>query len=189
MILLLNELFLPGRRFEVDARNGDGETSALLAASRGHSEVLALVEHHGASLEAVDSRGVGVLHKACQACQGGTASVLLEAYGISADKADPTGTTPLHLAARGGDASLAQLLTGPIGRADPSLRDGDGNQALHIAAACGHLDVVKVMVEKAGADLGERDFCCSVSIKELNYMSMACVSCLSAVRVEGWVGI
>lgn len=48
-----------------------------------------------------------------------------------------------------------ELLTGPIGKADPCLRDGDGNQPLHIAASCGHLDVVKVMAEKAGADLSE----------------------------------
>lgn len=74
---------------------------------------------------------------------------------MPADTADPSGTTPLHLAARGGDASLAELLTGPTGRADPGLRDGEGNQALHIAAACGHLEVVKVIVEKAGADLGQ----------------------------------
>lgn len=84
------------------------------------------------------------------------AALLLESYGVPADTADPHGTTPLHLAARGGDASLAELLTGPCGRADPGLKDGEGNQPLHIAAACGHLDVVKVMVEKAGADLGER---------------------------------
>lgn len=83
------------------------------------------------------------------------ATILLESYGMHADSADPNGTTPLHLAARGGDASLAELLTGPTGRADPGMKDGEGNQPLHIAAACGHLDVVKVMVEKAGADLGQ----------------------------------
>lgn len=114
-----------------------------------------LVDAHGANLDAADARGASALHKACQARQPAAASVLLEWYGVPADRADPSGTTPLHLAARGGDASLAELLTGPAGRADPGLRDGDGNQALHIAAACGHLGVVKVMVEKAGADLGE----------------------------------
>lgn len=56
---------------------------------------------------------------------------------------------------RAGDAALVELLMGPIGKADPCLRDGDGNQPLHIAASCGHLDVVKVMAEKAGADLSE----------------------------------
>lgn len=142
-------------RFEVDARNADGDTPALMAASRGHAEVLALlVDDHAARLDTSDSKGAGPLHKACERRQSGAASVLLESYGLPADTTDPTGATPLHLAARGGDAALVELLTGPKGRADPGLRDGEGNLALHIAAACGHLGVVKVMAEKTGADLG-----------------------------------
>lgn len=80
---------------------------------------------------------------------------MLESYGLPADKAGPSGATALHVAARGGDTDLVELLTGPLGRADIGLRDGTGSQALHIAAGCGHLGVVKVLVEKAGADLGE----------------------------------
>lgn len=82
--------------------------------------------------------------------------MLLESYGLAADKVDPSGATPLHVAARGGDAELVDLLVGPSGNADIRLRDGEGSQALHIAAACGHLGVVKILVEKAGADLGKR---------------------------------
>lgn len=88
-------------------------------------------------------------------CASGVASVLLESYGLPADKADPSGSTALHVAARGGDTELVELLIGPTGKADIGLRDGDGSQALHIAAACGHLGVVRILAEKAGADLGK----------------------------------
>lgn len=113
-----------------------------------------LVKQYGADLDMVDSRGNGVLHKACQAGQAEVVSILVEAFGVPVDTPDPSGATPLHLAARSGDASLVELLTGPAGRADPCVSDGDGNQALHIAAACGHMDVVRVLVEKGCADLG-----------------------------------
>ena len=140
----------------MNAKNDEGETPALLAAARGHADVLSLlVDGYGATLDTADAKGAGPLHKACERRDSSAASVLLESYGLQADQADPQGTTPLHLAARGGDASLVELLTGPAGRANPSLRDAEGNQPLHIAAACGHLGVVRVLVEKASADPGE----------------------------------
>lgn len=87
--------------FEVDSRNADGDTPALLAAARGHADVLALlVNSHGAILDTADARGAGPLHKACQRRQSTAASVLLESYGLPVDKADPSGATPLHVAAR-----------------------------------------------------------------------------------------
>lgn len=113
-----------------------------------------LVEQHGADLGAVDARGAGVLHKACQANQREVVSVLLKRYGVSVDRADPSGATPLHLVAGSGDASLVELLVGPGSRANLCVKDGDGNLALHIAVAAGCLEVVKVMVQ-AGADVGE----------------------------------
>ncbi|CAB1116565.1 unnamed protein product [Ectocarpus sp. CCAP 1310/34] len=152
------KILLEEHGFEVDARNANGDTPALLAAACGNADVLALlVDTHGASLDARDDQGVGALHVACERRQSGVASVLLESYGLPADKASPSGATALHVAARGGDTDLVELLTGPFGRADIGLRDGTGSQALHIAAGCGHLGVVKVLVEKAGADLGARD--------------------------------
>ncbi|CAN0241739.1 unnamed protein product, partial [Scytosiphon promiscuus] len=144
--------------FEVDARNANGDTPTLLAAAHGSEDVLALlVEKHGASLEAADDKGVDALHMACERRQSGVASVLLESYGLAADKPDPSGATALHVAARAGDPELVELLTGPLGKADIALRDEEGNQALHVAAACGHLGVVKNLVENAGADLGARN--------------------------------
>lgn len=51
----------------MNARNADGDTPTLIAASRGHADVLALlVQECGASLDDADARGAGALHKACQ---------------------------------------------------------------------------------------------------------------------------
>lgn len=66
------------RRFEVDARNANGDTPALLAAARGNADVLSLlVDKHGASLDAADAKGVGALHVACERRQSGVMSSIV----------------------------------------------------------------------------------------------------------------
>ncbi len=55
------------------------------------------------------------------------------------------------------------------------VRDNDGNTPLHDACSCGHLEVVKYLVETAHCDVGECTLCSVLGTLVTIVDSLLCV--------------
>lgn len=96
------------------------------------------------------------LHVAVSAADVPTVMRLL-AEGHPIDVGDELGATPLHNAAALTKAEPRAVITELLleHRADVQRWDNDGCTCLHTAAACGHLDVIELVIA-AGADPRDR---------------------------------
>ncbi|XP_040378652.1 protein VAPYRIN-like [Oryza brachyantha] len=102
-------------------------------------EVLDRSEPEWRAADAVDESGRTLLDLAVGLGRADIVQVLLE-YGADADKPS-RGRTPLETAAASGECLIAELLL--ANGATPA-----GSDALHVAAAAGHSDVLKLLLGK-----------------------------------------
>lgn len=72
------------------------------------------------------------------------------------DWSNSGGKTALHIAAQSGNSPFISLLLSY--GADPDLTDLQGNSPLHYAAAWGHMEVARVLLDEGGAAWGIRNF-------------------------------
>jgi len=114
----------------------------------------------GADVLASNRRGVTPIYLAARNGDAEIVEMLL-AHGADANTTLPEGETVLMTAAKSGNAAaVAALLTGGgedlyglENKADPNVAEGwHGQTALMWAAAAGHADIMKLLIE-AGADL------------------------------------
>jgi len=163
----------------VNAAETDG-TTLLMRAIHGRSpEIAKLLIDAGANASAANRYGVSALYLAARSTDAQTVQALLAA-GADANGSLPEGETVLMTAAKTGSAEIVQALLGdssavfaagaatsgyssvsvPTGRenrADPNAKEGwHGQTALMWAAAEGHAEVVRLLIE-AGADLNAAD--------------------------------
>lgn len=118
----------PGQ--DLDAVNPAGENALMLAALRGHFDLVQALLQRGAQ---VNRPGWTPLHYA--ATHDGPAALpiaqLLLAQHAYIDAQSPNGSTPLMMAARYGQARVVQLLLDA--GADPGLRNQQGLDAIDFA--------------------------------------------------------
>ncbi|KAG2536298.1 protein VAPYRIN-like [Panicum virgatum] len=119
-------------------------------------EVLDRSEPEWRSADAADESGRTLLDLAVGLGRADIVQVLLE-YGADADKPS-RGRTPLETAAASGECLIAELLL--ANGANPA-----GSDALHVAAAAGHNDVLKLLLAKPAcaspASSSSASFSCS----------------------------
>ncbi|XP_062211973.1 protein VAPYRIN-like [Phragmites australis] len=119
-------------------------------------EVLDRSEPEWRAADATDESGRTLLDLAVGLSRADIAQVLLE-YGADADKPSH-GRTPLETAAASGECLIAELLL--ANGATPA-----GSDALHVAAAAGHNDVLKLLLGKPAsaspASSSSASFSCS----------------------------
>lgn len=113
-----------------------------------------------AFLRAMIARLAGALRKAAEEGDAQRLSDALSAAERDApagklqlvlDAEDPeTDLTALMLAAAGGHAECCELLLGARADANATAEDAGGRSALHLAAYSAHVDVVQLLVLRAG---------------------------------------
>ena len=119
-----------------------------LAARFNHAgRVRALIDDHGAPLNATDKRGRTALQDAAEAGSAKTVKVLVQYPDCRVNTTDFWGRTALHLAAWTGRAEAVNVLVQQPS-CDFSITDKDGNTAAERAGDCGHDDIAALIEAK-----------------------------------------
>ncbi|KAL3088391.1 hypothetical protein niasHS_008346 [Heterodera schachtii] len=163
------------RGANISQTNGRGFSALHCAAVRGNSEVCELLLEAGADVNQRKPDGTTPLMEASQRNQLNVAKCLVEIGGADIELADSDGHTPLTLAAFAGQLDFVRYLlahgalingtdiagASPLHYAagiDVKQQAGkSGITALHAAYLANDLNIVKFLVEEAGADLEIRD--------------------------------
>lgn len=130
-------------------------------------EVLDRSEPEWRAADAVDESGRTLLDLAVGLGRADVVQVLLE-YGADADKPS-RGRTPLEIAAAAGECLIAELLL--ANGATPA-----GSDAIHVAAAAGHDDVLKLLLAKPAAASPRAPSPSSSSSSALSFSSSSCAT-------------
>ncbi|EME49399.1 hypothetical protein DOTSEDRAFT_143341 [Dothistroma septosporum NZE10] len=145
IVLLLSDL----KSFDVDAKDGAGWTSLMMAASlKDADDVVDLLLAKGADPNETTNNGQTALHFAASKSLLDTARKLF-AHKASARVSDKRRQLPLHRAAAVGSVPIVKLLLD--NRSPINATDIDGSTALHHAIAEGHGDTALALL-KAGAE-------------------------------------
>jgi ankyrin repeat protein len=157
---------LLGEGMDVDAADGDGDTALHLAAIKNDSGSIELLLKAGAKADCPNRDGITPLMIALSHDDGdGLECVkLLLAAGAKVDYSNKDGVTPLLRAlSHGGSGSgslenVKLLLASGAKGMDVDAADGDGDTALHLAAAKNDSESIELLL-KAGskADCPNRD--------------------------------
>jgi ankyrin repeat protein len=134
---------------DVNASNAGGATALMFASLNGDPKVTSLLVRAGADTDSKAKLGWTALALAAVKGHTEVAEVLLDA-GANQGVRDAYGWTPLMRAVDRRRADVVRLLLASPG-ADLALRQEDGATALHIAAAGGDLEIVRLLVSR-GAD-------------------------------------
>ncbi|XP_030756084.1 ankyrin repeat domain-containing protein 17 isoform X3 [Sitophilus oryzae] len=134
----------------VEDRGIKGECTPLMeAASAGHLDIVRLLIHHGADVNAQSTSGNTPLMYACAGGHTEVVEFLLE-NGAHVEDHNENGHTPLMEAASAGHVGLAKILL-MHGAGINTHSNEFKESALTLACYKGHLDMVRFLLE-AGAD-------------------------------------
>ena len=135
----------------VNLPNTDGWTPLHLAAFYGHREAATVLLDHGADAAAVSTNGMAnqPLHAAAAGRHLELVELLL-AHGADPNARQHGGWTPLQAAARHGDAAMARVLLAH--GADVEALSDDGRNAIDLARAAGHGEVVELLRRDAAPE-------------------------------------
>ena len=133
----------------MELRDYSDRTHLIIAAERGHAEMVEWLLDKGADPEAQDDGRGGALHRACQ--HGHTAVVsLLVDRGFDTNRRAHSGWVPLMIAALRGNVAVVEIL---LSRKEIQIdrQDDDGWTALWYASRYNHPEVIGLLLP-AGED-------------------------------------
>ncbi|WVZ68265.1 hypothetical protein U9M48_017224 [Paspalum notatum var. saurae] len=144
------EEFEEARRAVAAEPNEAGETPLVVAAERGHLEVvLELLSHLDAEgLAAKNRSGYAAMHVAAREGRHAVVQEMLHRDRMLTKTFGPGNTTPLISAAMRGHIEVVQLLLEQDDFGLVEMARDNGKNALHFAARQGHVEIVKALLEK-----------------------------------------
>ena len=142
---------------QIDEEDSGHRTPLMLAAGKGHSDVLLCLIDHGVDVNKRDCNERTALH--CASENGHLeVSELLVSKGAEIDVEDGDHCTPLMLAAKRGHYDVSEHLISQ--GADIHKKDGCDRTALHYASESGHLEIVELLLSKGSEiDREDKDHC------------------------------
>ncbi|XP_071108956.1 ankyrin repeat domain-containing protein 50-like [Haliotis cracherodii] len=148
------KLILSQGRADINCKEWIGRTPVMLAAGKGHRELVELLVRKGANVSLVDRFDNNILHSACL---GGHVEVVK--YVLSQDMVNINGRvwcgrTPVMLAAENGHRVVVELLVNE--GADVTLLDKKGDNLLHLACQGGNVEVVKFVLSLGMLSINSR---------------------------------
>ncbi|XP_038130215.1 ankyrin repeat domain-containing protein 27 [Cyprinodon tularosa] len=133
------------------SRDDRGYTPLHAAAICGQAQLIDLLVHKGAPVNATDYHALTPLHLACQRGYQGVSLLLLH-YKANTDAQDNNGNTPLHLACqRGHEDCVKALVYYDVQTCRLDLQNDKGDTALHIAARWGYEGIIQVLLENGAS--------------------------------------
>nr|XP_046249206.1 ankyrin repeat domain-containing protein 27 isoform X2 [Scatophagus argus] len=133
------------------SRDDRGYTPLHFAALCGQSQLIDLLVHKGAPVNATDYHTLTPLHLACQRGYQGVTLLLLH-YKANADAQDNNGNTPLHLACMyGHEDCVKALVYYDVQTCRLDLQNDKGDTALHMAARWGYEGIIQVLLENGAS--------------------------------------
>lgn len=129
---------------DVDETDANGDAPLIIAAYRGHTEIVALLLAAGADVTVVDpGMRATALHAAAYAGHADAAKLLIE-YGIDLDKKGPyNGYTALHDAVWQNRIETARVLI--EAGADTTITSNAGETPLDFARSRGHREIAALL--------------------------------------------
>ncbi|NP_899192.1 transient receptor potential cation channel, subfamily N, member 1 [Danio rerio] len=153
----LVRLLVENHQASVDALSLRKQTPLHLAAMSGQLDVCSSLLNLRADITATDSRGQTPLHLAAESDHSEVVKLFLRLRPELSTLANEDGSTCTHIAAAKGSVSvIRELLMFNQGGVGTLNHKAHGLCPLHLAAAGGHAEVVKVLLE-AGASVTEED--------------------------------
>ncbi|KAK7139556.1 hypothetical protein R3I93_016630 [Phoxinus phoxinus] len=153
----LVRLLVETHQASVDALSLRKQTPLHLAAVGGQLDVCSSLLNLNADITAADIRGQTPLHLAAESDHSEVVKLFLRLRPELATLANMEGATCAHIAAAKGSASvIRELLMFSPGGPIALNNKANGVCPLHLAAAGGHTEVLKVLLE-AGASVTEED--------------------------------
>lgn len=137
----------------VNTLDSDGNSLLLLAAAKGHVEIIAILLDNGPELNRAGSAGTTALHQA--ASRGYTEIVkMLIGKGADLNIQDRDGDTPTHRALWSRQFPSVRILL--KSGANPNIANKRGHTPLHAAAAKGSVEILQELIAQ-GSNLEAKD--------------------------------
>ncbi|XP_048242804.1 ankyrin repeat and KH domain-containing protein mask-like isoform X3 [Haliotis rufescens] len=139
---------------DINSRGELSWTPVMVAAYRGHRDVVELLVSDGADVSLVDVNGNNILHHACMGGDVETVKCVLSLRVVDINSRGRLSRTPVMEAALGGHRDVVELLVSE--GADVSLVDKYGDNILHLACMRGHVETVKFVLSLHVVDINSR---------------------------------